>query len=245
MENLGINLGNLLIYIISFLIMALVLWVWAFKPMGNMIEKRKLTIAQGLEDARIAAEARANAEKESDRIISEAQAKANEIVREASDRADLAAKDIKAKAEEDAQKIAESAVAEAQQEKEHVLREVRGQVSALAIAATQKLIGTNLDEARQRALLNDFFSGVESGKVTLLQDQAISGTTATVTSALPLTDAEKATVSKDVLAKLGADAKVDYLVDPSILGGLVIRAGDQIIGGSVAGKLQDLKQAIS
>ncbi|HMN13513.1 MAG TPA: F0F1 ATP synthase subunit B [Bellilinea sp.] len=245
MENLGINLGNLLIYIISFLIMALVLWVWAFKPMGSMMDKRKKTIAQGLEDARIAAEARANAEKESAKILADAQAKASEIVREASDRADLAAKDIKVKAEADAAKVAEAAVAEAKGEKERVLREVRGQVSALAISATQKLLGVNLDDQRQHALLNDFFSGVEQGKLALVEGKTITGNDASVTSALPLTDAEKSTIQRDLVGKLSPDATISYAVDPSILGGLVIRVGDQIIDGSVAGKLQNLKQAIS
>ena len=46
-----------------------------------MLEKRRLTVAQGLEDARIAAEARANAEKEAAEVVAEAQAKAAEVLR--------------------------------------------------------------------------------------------------------------------------------------------------------------------
>ncbi len=53
-------------------------------PISGLLEKRRETIARGLEDARIAAEARANAEKEAaEEIISEAQAKANQIVSDA------------------------------------------------------------------------------------------------------------------------------------------------------------------
>jgi len=60
-------------------------------------------------------------------------------------------------------------------------------------------------------------------------------------SALPLTDEEQDTVKKDVLTKVGAQA-VTFRVDPSILGGLVIKVGDKVMDGSVAGKLSDLGQ---
>jgi F0F1-type ATP synthase delta subunit len=44
-----------------------------------------------------------------------------------------------------------------------------------------------------------------------------------------------------VLAKVGAQA-VTFRVDPSILGGLVIKVGDKVMDGSVAGKLDSLRQ---
>src|ERR671922_241318 len=64
MEQLGINLGLLIVQIIAFIIVFLTLNAWVYNPMLNMMESRKQKIAQGLEDARVAAEARANAEKE-------------------------------------------------------------------------------------------------------------------------------------------------------------------------------------
>ena len=63
MEALGINLGLLIVQIIAFAIVFLTLNAWVYKPMLDMMENRKNKIAQGLEDARVAAEARADAEK--------------------------------------------------------------------------------------------------------------------------------------------------------------------------------------
>ncbi|MFT3893974.1 MAG: F0F1 ATP synthase subunit delta [Anaerolineales bacterium] len=54
---------------------------------------------------------------------------------------------------------------------------------------------------------------------------------------------EEAAVKKDVLAKVGAQA-VSFRVDPSILGGLVIKVGDKVLDGSVAGKLEGLRQSL-
>ena len=84
---LGINLGYLFVQIFNFLIMFVVLRAWAYRPIIKALENRRTSIEQGLEDARVAAEARSNAEKEAEKVIVEAQSKASEVVREASVRA--------------------------------------------------------------------------------------------------------------------------------------------------------------
>ncbi|MCX6066315.1 MAG: F0F1 ATP synthase subunit delta, partial [Chloroflexi bacterium] len=82
--------------------------------------------------------------------------------------------------------------------------------------------------------------GVKSGKIVMMEDAKLSGTSAEVTSALPLTKDEQDTVKSDVLAKTGAQAAA-FRVDPAILGGLVIKVGDKVLDGSVSGKLEGLR----
>jgi F-type H+-transporting ATPase subunit b len=243
MEALGINLGYLIVQIIAFLILLLTLNAWVYRPMLNMMESRKQKIAQGLEDARVAAEARADAQKDADKIRAEAQVEASRIVAEATDRAAAAANDVKVAAESDITAAREAAVAEAELERNRILGDLRSQVASLAIAAANKLVGEALDEKKQRALLDEFFSGVKSGKVVVLDDAGFKGESAEITSALPLNSEEQETVKKDVLAKVGAQA-VTFRVDPSILGGLVIKVGDKVLDSSVAGRLDGLRQSL-
>lgn len=238
MEALGINLGFLIVQIIGFIILFLTLNAWIYKPMVNMMETRKQKIAQGLEDARIAAEARADAEKEAARIIADAQAEAGKVVREATERAELAGREVKAAAEAEAAKAREAALAEADVERARILGDLRGQVASLAIAAANKLVGEALDEQKQHALLDEFFSGVKSGKVVVVEGD-FKGETAEVTSALPLTGEEQEAVRKSFGAK-----EVAFKVDPAILGGLVVRIGDKVLDGSVAGRLEGLRQSL-
>jgi len=241
MEALGINLGLLIVQIIAFAIVFLTLNAWVYKPLLNMLETRKQKIAQGLEDARIAAGARSDAEKDAARIVAEAQTEASKIVREATGRATTAAKDVKTAADSEAAGIIETARAEAELERNRILADLRSQVAALAISAANKLVGEALDEKKQHALLDEFFSGVKSGKVVLLDSADFKGDSAEVTSALPLSPVEEEAVKKDVLARVGAQA-VTFRVDPSILGGLVIKVGDKVLDGSVSGKLENLRQ---
>jgi F-type H+-transporting ATPase subunit b len=233
LDKLGVNLGYLLVQIVNFVVMLLILRAWAYEPVVKMLQNRKEKINQGLEDARVAAEARNNAEAEAKKILDEAQAKASEIVREATARAEEASRDVKAAAEKEAADARKDALAQVEQERNAILGEVRGQVAALAMAAAQKLIGESLDEARQRKLIDEFFSGIKDGKLVVAE--AGEGD-AEVTSALPLSDDEKKTVAANL------KGEVDFKVNPAILGGLVVRVGDKVLDGSVAGKLDEMRQ---
>jgi F-type H+-transporting ATPase subunit b len=245
LEALGLNLGYLLVQIFNFGIVMVVLRAWVYKPILGLLEQRRKTIAQGLEDARVAAEARANAEKEAQAILDKAQQEAAEKLREATERAEKVAQEIRAEAEKEIAAEREAALAEARQAKEQMLGELRGQIAALAIAAAQKVIGEALDEKRQRALVDEFFSGIRSGKVTLLQEvDRVEAASVEVISALPLTEKEQEQVRAEVLQKAGGGATISFRVDPSILGGLIIRLGDKIVDGSVSGRLQALRETL-
>lgn len=243
MEALGFNLGFLILQILAFIILFLTLNAWVYKPMLNMMESRKQKIAQGLEDARVAAQAREDAEKQASKIIGDAQAEASKIVAEATERAALAGRDVKAAAEAEAAQAREAAIAEAEVERNRVLGDLRGQVVALAMAAANKLVGETLDEKKQHALLDEFFSGVKSGKVVVIDGAGFHGESAEVTSALPLSKDEEESVRRDILSSAGAK-DVTFRVDPAILGGLVIKVGDKVLDSSVAGRLEGLRQSL-
>jgi F-type H+-transporting ATPase subunit b len=244
LEALGLNLGYLLVQILNFALVFIVLRAFVFKPMMNLLDKRRKSIAQGLQDAQVAAEARANAEKDAQEILTKAQAEANQNIREATERAEVVSKEIMAQAEADAAKAREAALADAGLERDRMLADVRGQVAALAMAATHKLIGDALDEKRQRTLIDEFFSGVKSGEVVVLEDTGLSGASAEIISALPLTEEEKEIVRQDITSKTGSQT-VTFRVDPAILGGLVVKVGDKVLDGSVSGQLESLQQSLS
>src|SRR5512139_3352619 len=188
MAALGINLGFFLFQVFNFIIVLVVLNMMAYKSIVNALENRKKKIAQSLEDARIAAEARANAEADAREILSKAQAEAADKVREATMRAETAALDVTAQAENDAAKIRTDAQADATAERDLILSNLRGQIAGLAMAATQRLIGEALDEKRQHSLIEEFFSGIKAGKVVVLEEADLKGASAEITSALPLSD---------------------------------------------------------
>lgn len=70
------------------------------------------------------------------------------------------------------------------------------------------------------------------------------GPTGVVRSAVPLTAEEKAALERNLMARFGEGLTLTYEIDPSIIGGLVVRVGDLVIDGSVATKLAALKEQL-
>jgi F0F1-type ATP synthase delta subunit len=47
-----------------------------------------------------------------------------------------------------------------------------------------------------------------------------------------------------MLNRLGETAEIAFNVNPNILGGLVVRVGDKVVDGSVAGQIQNLRNSL-
>ncbi len=94
-------------------------------------------------------------------------------------------------------------------------------------------------------LVGEFFSGVKAGKVRIADKAgALAGEKATVTSALPMSEADQATYSAYLQEQLGAGASVEFKTDPAILGGVVLRVGDVVVDDSVTAKVSALRQSL-
>jgi F-type H+-transporting ATPase subunit delta len=68
---------------------------------------------------------------------------------------------------------------------------------------------------------------------------------ARVTTAVPLTDAEKEALRTRLAKRFGSDLEFEYNVDASLIGGVHLRVGDQVVDGSVAGKLAALRDQLA
>jgi len=234
MEALGINIGYLIMQLLIITIMLLVMKGMVYKPILRILDERKARIAKGLEDARQASIARDNADAEAKKILDTARQEAAKIRQDAVAQAEETAKAIESKANEEARGIVATAGESAEEERNRILSELRGQVAAISIAAANKLVGESLDEQRQHAMIADFFSKVPAGVADL------SGDEAEVTSALPLTKQEQDSALQALKVK-----SVNFKVDPMILGGLVVRIGDQVVDDSVASRMNALGDSLN
>lgn len=251
MEKLGINLGYLLVQIINFSVIFFVLRAFAIRPLMDMLERRRNKIEKSLAEADKAMEEAEQARLEAERIVSDAQIKAANILRETSDRAEAAGREIIAAASIEAAKDREAARQELAVERDEMLHKVRSNVSELAIAAARKLVGDALarDEAYQHSLLKEFLTGIRDGEVVIFDaaelERVMDVEVAEVISALPLEMDEQDLVKQKLLGQLKHLQDVSFRVDPSILGGLIVRVGDHILDSSVNSQLQALSRGMS
>ena len=64
---------------------------------------------------------------------------------------------------------------------------------------------------------------------------------ATVTSASPIAAAQLSRLRKALSASYGRELRINQVVDPSIIGGLRVQLGDDVIDGSIASRLGELR----
>jgi F-type H+-transporting ATPase subunit delta len=64
---------------------------------------------------------------------------------------------------------------------------------------------------------------------------------AEVTAAVPPTEAQLTTLHSVIAAKYGRAARFNLSIDPELVGGLRVQVGDEVIDGSIAGRLSDLR----
>jgi F-type H+-transporting ATPase subunit b len=141
---LGINGPLLLSQIVNFIILLVLLRAFLYRPILNMLERRKERIAESMKDAERVSAAAREAEQEKAKVLEAARREAQEIRAQATRDTEKIAQEIRSRAEQEAQEIRMKAQADAQAQAETTLANANKQIADLAIAATEKLLGREL-----------------------------------------------------------------------------------------------------
>lgn len=116
------------------------------------------------------------------------------------------------------------------------------------------LIDYLLPPGSSRELHNFAYMLVSERRLPLLDDvvvefrrlaqHGLNVVVAEVTTALPATDEEKAAFENRLTSRYGQNIDIVWRVDPAIIGGVVIRVGDEVIDDSVATRLETLRGSL-
>lgn len=129
---------------LNFVIVAVLLWKFAFKPVMATMEERQRKIQDGLQFEEEMKAALANAEKDSAAKIKEASEEAAKIVASARDNAHKYEEAQKADAVKQAEQIIAKAHAANEQERKQMLSDVRSEVAKLVVATSAKVLDRDL-----------------------------------------------------------------------------------------------------
>jgi hypothetical protein len=99
------------------------------------------------------------------------------------------------------------------------------------------------DPAAAGPLVATLFWGIEFERLSQQQAQA-AGMVAWVRSAVPLTEEQRRLLKTRLREMFGQDFVLRAEVDPSLLGGVVVRAKDQVFDASLAGRLDSLGERL-
>ena len=77
-----------------------------------------------------------------------------------------------------------------------------------------------------------------------MKDEAEGVVDVTVTSAAPLDDGERQTLQSALTRRLKRDVRMHCSVDPALIGGAVLQAGDLVIDGSIRARLENMAREL-
>ena len=144
-QALGMSLTEFIFYLVNFLILVGVLGKFLYKPFLNLMETRKQSIVDALDNAeavnRRADEKMANY----DRKIAKLEAEGREIIKEAKIKAEEQANEIIEQANEDASQIMNRAEKEIEREREKAVLEMREQIAVLSLMAAEKIMERDVE----------------------------------------------------------------------------------------------------
>lgn len=119
------------------------------------------------------------------------------------------------------------------------------------VTALVNAIENNPSE-QEKNLLKTIIQSGDSGKMADIASalsEAAKGQSgpqkAEITSAIELTEEEKADLRKKLTEKYGDNLIFSFRVDQSLLGGLRVRVGDQLTDNSVATRLNALRESLT
>ena len=150
---MDINIGTLLGQSIAMIVFVWFCMKFIWPPLLGAIEERQQKIADGLAAADKGQHALEAAKAESDEIVSEARKQATGILDQAHARANEIVADGKNDGVKERDRQLTAAKAEIEQEANRAREELRGQVSAIAIASAEKILRREIDEKQHEDIL--------------------------------------------------------------------------------------------
>lgn len=145
---------------IVFFILLFLLGKFAWRPILKSLDEREEKIKKSLDDADKATLALEEATERQNRIIEKAEKEAMAIVGKSREVAQNVASEIEEKSKVEAQRMVESAKNAISAEKEQAIAELRKDAAEIVIQASSKLIAKNLDDEKNRELVNGYINEV-------------------------------------------------------------------------------------
>jgi F-type H+-transporting ATPase subunit b len=154
-QNFGVSWSLLIAQIISFSIVCIFLYKFAYKRVLTILEERRQKIAEGLANAEKSKAALAQAEAQKQEILAQANTQANKLIEEARAAAARVQEQETQKAIASAEQIVAKAREAAAQDHARMLTELKREVGRLVVQTTATVTGKVLTPEDQKRIAEE------------------------------------------------------------------------------------------
>ncbi len=156
LASLNFDLGKFLWAIANFLILLFLLKKFGYKPVLDMLDERKRSIEDAINNAETARIEAEKLRKEYETRLAEAKQEAQDIVAKATKLGEETKNEIMANAQNEAAKAIQRAQEEITREKEQAIAALRDEVAVLAVMAAGKVLGKSITVEDHAQLVKEF-----------------------------------------------------------------------------------------
>lgn len=153
---LDVNPGLIVWTIVTFIVLMVVLKIFAWKPLLESLRRREDGVRDALERAERARDEAEQLMEENKRHLAEAEHESRRIMNESRSLAEKLKEEILQNANAHSKKLVEMAREEIERDKESALAQLRGEVANLAIQAAGKILEETLDDNKHRKIVDSY-----------------------------------------------------------------------------------------
>ena len=155
LNNMGVDGPKLIAQLINFAIVLFVLWRFAYKPVLEMLETRRKTIAESMENAEQIKAELAETQAERNKVLAEANQKAEQLIADAKEAAKQVGEAEGQKAVKQAEEIIRKAREATDADPDRMMSEFKSEIGRLVVETTAKVSGKVLTAEDQQRLIDE------------------------------------------------------------------------------------------
>lgn len=149
---------NVIWAIVNILILIVLMRIFLFKPINKLMDERTKSIENDIASAKKAKADAEELEKQNHEALAAAKAEAQQILMKAREEAETAKQETIQNSQQEARSIIDNANKTIENERKRAMQEAQSNIADLAIAAASKIIGENLDDDKNRKLVDEFLA---------------------------------------------------------------------------------------
>ena len=148
-----IDIKLILAQAVNFVIVLVVLYKFAYKPILKAMNERTEKIEKGIEDAKEANKKLLETEEREKEVLGKARKEAQAIIESADKTAQKNKEELLDEAKKKSEEIVANTQKQLEEEKRKMMSEVKSEIAELVVAATGKVIDEKMDSAKDKELI--------------------------------------------------------------------------------------------
>ncbi|MDO5325255.1 MAG: F0F1 ATP synthase subunit B [Clostridia bacterium] len=160
LDIISINVWNILISLLNLLLIYLIIKKFLFKRVQNVMNERQSQVEKIYSDADESRNTANQMKQEYEQHLADARQEADAMIKNATQAAQRKSDEIVAEANNQASHVKQKAEAEIEQQKKQMLKDVRNEISGLAVDIASKVVEREISQKDYDGFVDEFIQNV-------------------------------------------------------------------------------------